>query len=113
MSDCIFCRIASGEIPARVVYSDDHLVAFHDLNPKAPTHLLVIPRRHITALSATDADDTEILGRLTTAVAALARQLELVDGYRLVVNSGAAAGQTVFHLHFHLLGGRDFSWPPG
>jgi len=113
MSECVFCRIAEGEIPARIVRSDEHLVAFHDLNPKAPVHVLIIPRRHVAALAETTAEDTELLGRLTVAAAELAKEMELADGYRVVVNSGAAAGQTVFHLHFHLLGGRSFTWPPG
>lgn len=112
MSDCIFCRIAAGEIPARIVHTDDEVVAFHDLAPQAPTHLLVIPKRHIAAAADTAAADAPLLGRLVSTACELARRLEL-DGFRLVVNNGESAGQSVFHLHLHLLGGRRFSWPPG
>lgn len=113
MTDCIFCRIAAGEIPASVVEADDHLVAFHDLAPKAPVHVLIIPRRHIVSLADVGAEDHDLLGRLFAAPARLARQLGLDDGFRVVANSGARAGQSVFHLHVHLLGGRDLGWPPG
>jgi histidine triad (HIT) family protein len=113
VSDCIFCRIADGEIPARQVASDDHLVAFHDVAPKAPTHVLIIPRRHVASLADAGADDRELLGRLLDAARRLAGELGLADGFRVVINSGADAGQTVFHLHVHLLGGRAFGWPPG
>jgi len=113
MSDCIFCRIAAGEIPAKVVHSDDEALAFHDLAPKAPTHVLVIPRRHIASLAEATDDDAAVLGHLVAVANRLARSLGLDDGYRLVINSGAAAGQSVFHLHLHLLGGRTFTWPPG
>jgi histidine triad (HIT) family protein len=112
-ADCIFCRIAAGEIPARVVFSDDQVVAFHDVAPKAPTHVLVIPRRHIATLYDAGADDAELLGRLNRTAIEVARQLGLADGFRLVFNCGEHAGQSVFHLHLHLLGGRDFAWPPG
>jgi histidine triad (HIT) family protein len=113
MSDCIFCRIAAGEIPARIEYSDDHVVAFHDLAPKAPTHVLVIPRRHLATLAESKAEDAQLLGHLMATTVELARKLALDDGFRVVVNNGAAAGQSVFHLHVHLLGGRSFAWPPG
>jgi histidine triad (HIT) family protein len=112
VSDCIFCRIAAGEIPAQIVDSDDDLVAFRDLHPQAPVHLLVVPRRHLESLAAVEASDGELLGKLLAAPARLARRLGLGD-FRVVVNSGARAGQSVFHLHLHLLGGRDFDWPPG
>jgi histidine triad (HIT) family protein len=113
VSDCIFCRIAQGEIPAKLLAADDHVVAFHDLSPKAPTHVLIIPRRHIASLAVTDEADRDLLGRLLDAARRLATELGLADGFRVVINSGADAGQTVFHLHVHLLGGRAFGWPPG
>ena len=113
MSECIFCRIANGEIPARIVYQDDDAVAFHDLAPKAPWHLLLIPRRHLESVGAATADDAALLGRMLVAAARIAREQGYGDAFRLVANSGAAAGQSVFHLHFHLMGGRVFTWPPG
>lgn len=113
MSDCIFCRIAEGEIPADRLVADDQVVAFHDLSPQAPTHVLIIPRRHVASLAAADEGDRELLGRLLDAARRLAAELGLADGFRVVINSGADAGQTVFHLHVHLLGGRAFGWPPG
>jgi len=112
MSDCVFCRIAAGEIPARIVHSDDEVVAFHDLAPQAPTHVLVIPKRHLASVADARDEDTELLGRLVATAVGLAREQGL-EGYRLVVNAGEDAGQSVFHLHLHLLGGRRFSWPPG
>ena len=112
-ADCIFCRIADGEIPARVVFADDQVVAFHDVAPKAPTHVLVIPRRHIATLYDAGADDAALLGRLNQTAIEVARELGLRDGFRLVFNCGEHAGRSVFHLHLHLLGGRDFAWPPG
>jgi histidine triad (HIT) family protein len=108
--DCIFCAIARKEIPATIVYEDDLTIAFADINPAAPSHILVIPRRHYDCLA--HAGDDEILAGLLTAAQAIARSLDL-DDYRVVINNGPKAGQTVFHLHLHLLGGRDFSWPPG
>ena len=109
MSDCLFCRIAGGEIPSRQAYSDERVYAFHDVAPKAPTHILVIPRQHIPKLAdAAPADVGEVVAR----AAAIARDLGL-EHYRLVANNGEGAGQTVFHLHFHLLGGRPLAWPPG
>ncbi|MBP1641708.1 MAG: histidine triad nucleotide-binding protein [Acidobacteria bacterium] len=112
MSDCLFCRIAAGEIPARIVHADEHVIAFHDVAPKAPTHVLVIPRRHLASLSAAETADAPLLGRLLDACAGVARQLGLAS-YRVVVNNGEDAGQSVLHLHLHVLGGRGFSWPPG
>ncbi len=111
--DCIFCRIAAGEIPARIVHQDEKVVAFHDLAPKAPTHLLVIPRRHIATLAETNDADEALLGRVVRTAIALAAQEGLEQGFRLVWNSGELAGQSVFHLHLHLLGGRRMEWPPG
>lgn len=115
MSDCIFCRIASGEIPAKVVASTADAVAFHDLNPQAPTHVLVIPRTHLANAAETDSEDGErIAGRLVRLAAQVAAQLGLgAKGYRLVMNVGADGGQSVAHLHVHLLGGRRMTWPPG
>ena len=113
-ASCLFCRIASGEIPAKKVHEDDDVVAFHDINPQAPTHVLVIPRHHIAALDAMTVADVSTLGTTVLKATQIARELGLADdGYRLVVNNGEGAGQTVFHIHIHLLGGRAFGWPPG
>jgi len=111
-SDCIFCKIVSGNIPAEVVHRDDQTVAFVDVNPVAPTHLLVVPRRHIARLDQTDGNDRDLLGSLLATGVEVARARGL-DGYRLVMNCGEEAGQSVFHLHLHVLGGRPLSWPPG
>ena len=113
MSDtCLFCRIIRKEIPATIVMENDHVVAFRDIDPKAPTHVLVVPKTHVATLD--DATDARMLGELQLAAAAVARKEGLVaGGYRTVVNCGAGAGQTVFHVHLHLLGGRKLSWPPG
>ncbi|QZY30269.1 histidine triad nucleotide-binding protein [Nocardioides coralli] len=110
--DCVFCKIVSGEIPGDVVLSTDEVVAFRDLQPVAPTHVLVVPRAHAPDAAATAADDPALLGALVSAGAEVARQ-EGVSDYRLVLNTGAEAGQSVFHTHLHVLGGRAFSWPPG
>jgi len=111
---CLFCRIVSGEISAKKVFEDDVVVAFNDINPQAPTHVLVVPRRHIASLETLDEEEAPIVGMTMHRVASIARSLHLEsDGYRVVVNNGEAAGQTVFHIHFHLLGGRNFGWPPG
>ena len=114
MDDCLFCKIANGEIPTDFVFADDNVVAFRDIAPQAPTHVLVIPRRHIATLAETGDDDTHLLGKLqrTAIKNAEAEGLE-EGGYRLVVNCGEGAGQSVFHIHLHLLGGRPLSWPPG
>ena len=113
-SDCIFCRIAAGEIDAKVVHSDDDTVAFRDINPQAPTHVLVIPRRHIPAIDALEAADAEIVGKLFLAAKSIARADGVADGgYRVVMNNGADAGQSVDHIHLHVLGGRGLKWPPG
>ncbi len=109
----IFKKIIDGEIPADVVYEDDQCMAFHDLSPQAPTHVLVIPKKEIASLDAAEDEDAALLGHLLRVVRDVARKLDLVDGYRVVTNCGAAAGQSVDHLHFHLLGGRKLSWPPG
>ena len=111
---CLFCRIASGEIPAKKLFEDDEVVAFHDVKPMAPSHVLVIPRRHIASLDDMTDADANAIGATVLRATKIARELHLEeDGYRLVVNNGLAAGQTVFHIHFHLLGGRQFGWPPG
>ena len=111
-SDCLFCRIARGEIPVTRVAESERCVAFRDINPQAPTHVLVIPREHMTSLD--DANDAAILGELLLMVQAVARQEGIVEsGYRTVLNTNARAGQSVFHLHAHVLGGRQMTWPPG
>jgi len=112
MSDTIFGKIARGEIPAKKVYEDDRCLAFHDVAPQAPTHILVIPRKPIERLSRVEDGDEALLGHLLRVAARVANEAGLAD-YRLVVNDGAGAGQTVFHLHLHVLGGRAMSWPPG
>jgi histidine triad (HIT) family protein len=112
MADCLFCRIASGETPSRKVFEDERVYAFEDIAPKAPTHVLVIPKKHISRLAEADASDAALIGEVVSRAAAIARDRSL-DHYRLVVNNGEEAGQSVFHLHFHLLGGRGFAWPPG
>lgn len=112
MADTIFGKIARGEIQADVVYEDDRALAFRDLNPQAPVHLLVIPRQPIARLSQAADDDTELLGHLCRVASRVAREAGLED-FRVVVNDGAAAGQSVFHLHLHVIGGRPLSWPPG
>lgn len=111
MADCLFCKIAAGEIPAKIVHQDAHTVAFQDINPQAPTHVLVIPRRHITGFAALTAADAETLGQLAEAINKVASAL--TGGFRVVTNNGPDAGQTVDHLHFHVLGGRGLGWPPG
>ena len=111
---CLFCRIAAGEVPADLLHDDDLVVAFRDISPKAPTHILVIPRRHVASAAGLTDDDGPMLGRLFAVAADLARKAGVADsGFRLVTNSGRGAGQSVDHLHFHLLGGRTMSWPPG
>lgn len=111
---CIFCRIAAGEIPARKVLENEHVVAFHDLDPKAPVHVLVIPKRHIVNVASAADEDGETLGAVLLACSAAARETGVAEsGYRVVLNSNADAGQSVDHLHAHVLGGRSLSWPPG
>jgi histidine triad (HIT) family protein len=110
--DCIFCKIANGEIPARKLYEDDACIAFADLHPQAPLHLLVIPRRHVHSLAETSREDTPLLGNLLAVASELGRQ-KLPKGFRVVVNAGEEGGQTVDHLHLHVLGGRAMHWPPG
>ena len=113
MSDCLFCKIVDGSIPADKVYEDDHVVAFRDINPQAPVHVLVIPRKHIPMLDDATADDHELLGRVLLAAQTIAGNEGAAGAYRVVNNCGAPAGQSVFHVHFHVLAGRDMVWPPG
>lgn len=113
MTDNIFLKIANKQIPAKIVYEDEHCLAFHDVNPQAPVHVLLIPRKVIPSHADIQAADRELLGHLHLVAAQLAAQLGLADGYRLVLNCKEKAGQTVPHLHLHLLGGRSMSWPPG
>ncbi|MDM7921811.1 MAG: histidine triad nucleotide-binding protein [Pyrinomonadaceae bacterium] len=112
--DCLFCRIIAGEIPSGKVYEDDDCYAFNDISPQAPTHVLIVPRKHIDSLDTAEAGDATLLGRLMLAAAEIAREKGFAeDGYRVVVNTNGDGGQTVFHLHVHLLGGRPFVFPPG
>lgn len=113
MSDCLFCRILRGEIPAKKVYENEHVFAFEDLHPQAPVHVLIVPRKHFDGLKEAQDADAEVIGRCHLAAAEIARQRGIEDGYRTVVNAGPGAGQSVFHLHVHLLGGRPLNWPPG
>jgi histidine triad (HIT) family protein len=113
MSKTIFAKIIDREIPARIVHEDDLCVAFHDVAPRAPMHILVVPKKPITMVSEAAQDDRELLGHLMVTAANIARDQGYGEAFRLVVNNGEGAGQTVFHLHVHLLGGRAFSWPPG
>ena len=113
MADCIFCMIANKEIPGNIVYEDDRIVCFHDLEPQAPVHVLIIPKKHIASLDDVKDDDAELLGYIMTKVKDIAAILGLENGYRLVNNCGEDGMQTVKHLHFHLLGKRKLNWPPG
>ncbi|MCK5262880.1 MAG: histidine triad nucleotide-binding protein [Gammaproteobacteria bacterium] len=114
MSDCLFCKILDGEIPCDRVYENDQVVAFRDVNPQAPTHVLVIPRKHISTVNDLTADDKNIVGEMMLAAKAVAKQDGIEEsGYRMVMNCNEGAGQTVFHIHLHILGGRRMNWPPG
>ena len=114
MSDCIFCKIAIGEIPSSKVYEDDVCVAFNDLSPQAPTHILIVPREHVDSLDKTSGEHKQVLGHLLITAAEIAREKGFADaGYRVVINTNSDGGQTVFHLHVHLLAGRPFVFPPG
>jgi histidine triad (HIT) family protein len=112
-AECLFCRISRKEIPAKLVYEDADLFAFEDLHPQAPAHILICPRKHFVSLSDATAEDQAVLGRILLVAAQLAKERNLLEGYRTIFNNGAGAGQSVFHLHLHLLGGRAFRWPPG
>lgn len=111
--DCLFCKIIAGQIPADKLYEDDAVLAFRDIAPQAPVHFLVIPKKHIVGPAFIEAEDEQLIGRMLRAAATIAADLGIGDGYRLVFNNGADAGQTVFHLHLHILGGRQMHWPPG
>ena len=114
MENCLFCKIATGEIPSNIVYQDENVVAFVDINPQAPKHILLIPRKHIASMADLTLDDGPTLAQLFMTAQNVAHQMNIDEsGYRLVSNVGPDAGQVVFHLHFHLLGGRKFGWPPG
>src|SRR4030081_4030043 len=113
MADCLFCRIIRGEVPSKKVYEDEHIFAFEDLNPQGPTHVLVIPKKHISGWKEAVAEDAELVGLCHLAAAQIARERSIEDGYRTVLNVGPRAGQSVFHLHVHLIGGRPLQWPPG
>jgi len=112
MTDCVFCSIANGKIPATKVLENDEVVVFHDLNPAAPTHMLVIPRKHIGTLDDAEASDQALLGKMLLTAREAAEQSGLSAGYRILMNVQAGAGQSVFHIHLHVLGGRAFAWPP-
>jgi histidine triad (HIT) family protein len=111
--DCLFCKIVDGTIPANRVYEDESCIGFPDINPQAPTHILLIPKQHIASHAEAMTEDAELMGHLMAAAGKIAREQKLERGYRIVVNTGDEGGQTVNHLHLHLLGGRPMSWPPG
>jgi histidine triad (HIT) family protein len=114
MTECLFCKIINGVIPATLVYEDDTVIAFNDINPQAPTHILIVPRQHIATLNHLTQDDTFIVGHMVQVGQRLANQLgHSENGYRLVMNCNGDGGQTVFHIHLHLLAGRQLEWPPG
>jgi histidine triad (HIT) family protein len=113
MSDCIFCKIVNKELPSSIVYEDEEIMAFNDINPQAPVHIIIIPKKHIPRVSDLNEEDAALVGRLIIVAKKLAQEKGIEDGYRLVCNCNPGAGQSVFHIHFHLLGGRQFSWPPG
>ncbi|MBQ4207045.1 MAG: histidine triad nucleotide-binding protein [Clostridia bacterium] len=113
MEDCVFCKIVNGDIPSAKVYEDDTVLAFKDLDPQAPTHLLVIPKQHVRSLAEIDESNSAVVAHIAEVIAKLAKDLDLKDGFRVVSNCGDSAGQSVKHLHFHLLAGRDFTWPAG
>jgi len=110
---CLFCQIATGERPATIVQRSDDVIAFRDINPQAPTHILIIPTKHIVSVAEATVEDEGVIGRLISVAREIAEQENLGKGYRLVINTGSQAGQSVFHLHVHLLGGRALHWPPG
>jgi len=113
-NSCLFCRIVAGEIPSKKAHEDDLSFAFHDIAPQAPTHILIIPKKHFASLDEASQEDQALLGHLTLVASKLAKQFGLdADGYRMVINTGIGAGQSVWHMHLHLLGGRALGWPPG
>ena len=111
--DCIFCKIAAGEIPSTKVYEDDTVVAFNDLDPQAPVHVLIIPKKHIVSAADVTVENSDVVAHIFEVAAIIAKEKGLDNGLRIVTNSGESAGQSVKHLHFHLMGGRDFGWPAG
>ena len=114
MADCVFCKITAKEIPAQIAYEDDSLLAFHDIHPQAPIHIQIIPKRHIARISELSEETISLLGKMVLRANELARELKIAEpGYRLVINCNPAAGQSVYHIHLHLLGGRPMRWPPG
>ena len=114
MEGCVFCRIVAKEVQSKIAYEDEEVVAFHDVNPQAPVHILIVPRKHISTLNDAVDEDQALLGKMMLVAQKLARELSVADsGYRLVLNTNRGAGQSVFHIHLHLLGGRLFHWPPG
>jgi histidine triad (HIT) family protein len=114
MTDCLFCKIREGEIPCDKVYENDDIIAFRDVNPQAPTHVLIVPRKHIATVNDLEEDDKDIVGNMLLAAKKIAADEGIAeDGYRLVLNCNSKAGQTVFHIHMHLIGGRVMTWPPG
>jgi histidine triad (HIT) family protein len=114
MSDCLFCKITAKDIPSKIVYEDELVIAIEDINPSAPVHVLIIPRRHIASLNDIGAVDESLLGHIQLVAAQIAREQNIAaDGYRLIMNCGSKGGQEVMHLHYHLLGGREMLWPPG
>jgi histidine triad (HIT) family protein len=112
-ADCLFCKIGAKKMPSKMVYEDADVFAFEDIHPQAPTHILICPRKHFASLHDATAEEQALLGKVQLVAAQLARERNLLEGYRTIVNSGSGAGQSVFHLHLHLLGGRAFRWPPG
>ena len=114
MPDCLFCKIINRDIPGSIVYEDDRVLAFNDINPRAPTHVLIVPKRHITSLNDLSVEDDQLVGELVRRAAAIAKERGIsAGGFRTVFNTNRDAGQTVFHIHLHLLGGRTMAWPPG
>ena len=113
MENCLFCKIIAGEIPSTKVYEDDKCLAFRDIEPMAPTHILVIPKEHISKLDEVNETNSAVISHIYEVIAKLSKELDIKDGFRVVSNCGESAGQSVFHIHFHLLAGRDFGWPAG
>ena len=113
MPDCLFCNMIAGKAPCRKLFEDDDVFAIEDIRPQAPTHVLILPKKHIRGLKEAQPEDAKIIGRLHLVAAQIARQRQIEDGYRTVLNVGPRSGQSIFHLHLHLIGGRDMKWPPG
>lgn len=113
MNDCLFCKIIKGELPSSKVYEDDTVYAFNDIDPQAPVHILIIPKEHIKSAAEINSDNSKLVAHIFEVAAKIAKEKGLADGFRIVTNCGDSAGQSVKHLHFHMLSGRDFTWPPG